>query len=58
MVQAAAKRFGLPEDRFYLNIEEYANTSAASMPIALNEIAEKALVEEETRSCSWVSARG
>ena len=45
IVQAAAKRFGLPEDRFFLNIQEYANTSAASVPIALNEIAEKSLVQ-------------
>jgi 3-oxoacyl-[acyl-carrier-protein] synthase-3 len=45
IVQAAAKRFGLPEDRFYLNIQEYANTSAASVPIALAEIAEKSLIK-------------
>ena len=45
IVQAAAKRFGLPEDRFYMNIEEYANTSSASIPIALNEMAENALVK-------------
>ncbi len=38
IVQAAAKRLGLPEDKFYLNIEEYANTSAASIPIALDEL--------------------
>lgn len=39
IVQAAAKRLGLPEDKFFLNIEEYANTSAASIPIALDELA-------------------
>ncbi len=44
IVQAAAKRFGLPEDRFYMNIEEFANTSAASVPIALSEMAEKGLL--------------
>jgi len=38
IVQAAAKRLKIPEDKFYLNIEEYANTSAASIPIALDEI--------------------
>ncbi len=46
IVQAAAKRFGLPEDRFYMNIEEYANTSAASVPIALDELAGKGLLKE------------
>jgi 3-oxoacyl-[acyl-carrier-protein] synthase-3 len=38
IVQAAAKRLGLAEDKFYMNIEEYANTSAASIPIALDEL--------------------
>ncbi len=39
IVQAAAKRLGIPESKFYLNIEEYANTSAASIPLALDELA-------------------
>jgi 3-oxoacyl-[acyl-carrier-protein] synthase-3 len=38
IVQAAAKRLKIPEDRFFLNVEEYANTSAASIPIALDEL--------------------
>lgn len=46
IVQAAAKRFGLPEERFYMNIEEFANTSAASVPIALDELAGKGLLKE------------
>jgi len=39
IVQAAGKRLGIPEEKFYLNIEEYANTSAASIPIAMDELA-------------------
>jgi 3-oxoacyl-[acyl-carrier-protein] synthase-3 len=38
IVQAAAKRLGISEDKFFLNIEEYANTSSASIPIALDEL--------------------
>ncbi|MDR0598729.1 MAG: ketoacyl-ACP synthase III [Treponema sp.] len=38
IVQAAAKRLKIPEELFYLNIEEYANTSSASIPIALDEL--------------------
>jgi 3-oxoacyl-[acyl-carrier-protein] synthase-3 len=38
IVQAAAKRLRLPLEKFYLNIEEYANTSSASIPIALDEM--------------------
>jgi len=38
IVQAAAKRLKIPEEKFFLNIGEYANTSAASIPIALDEL--------------------
>ncbi|MDR1970322.1 MAG: ketoacyl-ACP synthase III [Treponema sp.] len=38
IVQAAGKRLGIPEEKFFLNIEEYANTSSASIPIALDEL--------------------
>jgi 3-oxoacyl-[acyl-carrier-protein] synthase-3 len=38
IVQAASKRLHIPLDKFYLNIEEYANTSSASIPIALDEM--------------------
>jgi 3-oxoacyl-[acyl-carrier-protein] synthase-3 len=38
IVQAAAKRLHIPEEKFYLNVEEYANTSAASIPIAMDEL--------------------
>ncbi|MDR0312734.1 MAG: ketoacyl-ACP synthase III [Treponema sp.] len=38
IVQAAAKRLKVPEEKFYLNIEEYANTSAATIPIAMDEL--------------------
>jgi 3-oxoacyl-[acyl-carrier-protein] synthase-3 len=38
IVQAAGKRLKAPAGKIYLNIEEYANTSAASIPIALDEL--------------------
>jgi 3-oxoacyl-[acyl-carrier-protein] synthase-3 len=38
IIQAAAGRMNLPIEKFYMNIEEYANTSAASIPIALDEM--------------------
>lgn len=38
IMNAAAKRLGIPNEKFYMNIEEYANTSAASIPIALDEM--------------------
>jgi 3-oxoacyl-[acyl-carrier-protein] synthase-3 len=38
IVQAARKRLKIPEEKFFLNIEEYANTSSASIPLALDEL--------------------
>jgi 3-oxoacyl-[acyl-carrier-protein] synthase-3 len=38
IVKAAGKRLGIPMEKFFLNIEEYANTSAAAIPIALDEL--------------------
>jgi 3-oxoacyl-[acyl-carrier-protein] synthase-3 len=34
---AVGQRLGISEDRFCLNIERYGNTSAASIPVALDE---------------------
>lgn len=45
IIAAAAKRAGWDAARFYLNIEEYANTSAASIPIALNEMLERGVLK-------------
>ncbi len=35
ILQTAAHNLGVPEERFYANMEHYANTSAASIPLAL-----------------------
>ncbi len=37
IIEATAKRIKLPMDRVYVNIHKYGNTSAASIPIALDE---------------------
>lgn len=44
IITAAARRGEWSEDKFYMNIEEYANTSAASIPIALREMKDRALL--------------
>ena len=46
IVQAASKRLGIPLEKFYLNIEEYANTSSASIPIALDEMNRKGFIKK------------
>jgi len=38
IIEAAAKRLGVPRERVVVNIEKYGNTSAASIPIALSEM--------------------
>lgn len=37
IIESAAKRLGLPLERFFVNVDRYGNTSAASIPIALCE---------------------
>jgi 3-oxoacyl-[acyl-carrier-protein] synthase-3 len=46
IIEAAAKRSKIPLSKFFVNIEEYANTSAASIPIALAEMNAKGLLKE------------
>jgi 3-oxoacyl-[acyl-carrier-protein] synthase-3 len=45
IIEAAAKRSRIPLEKFYVNIDEFANTSAASIPIALAEMQGKHLLE-------------
>lgn len=44
IVSSAAQRLGVPLDRFYVNMERYANTSGASIPLALAEMEQKGLL--------------
>jgi 3-oxoacyl-[acyl-carrier-protein] synthase-3 len=37
IIESAAKKFDLPMDKIFVNIDRYGNTSAASIPIALEE---------------------
>ncbi len=45
IIEAVAKRTSIPLEKFFMNIEKYANTSSASIPIAFNEVLEKDLVK-------------
>jgi 3-oxoacyl-[acyl-carrier-protein] synthase III len=46
IIEAAAKRSKIPLEKFFINIEEYANTSAATIPIALSEMCSKTLIKQ------------
>jgi 3-oxoacyl-[acyl-carrier-protein] synthase-3 len=43
IMQATAKRIHVPQERVYINIDRYGNTSAASIPLALDEARKKGL---------------
>jgi len=45
LIEVLAKKTGVPIDKFYINIEEYANTSSSSIPIALDEMYEKGIIK-------------
>jgi 3-oxoacyl-[acyl-carrier-protein] synthase-3 len=45
IIDAAARRIGLPLERVAINIDEYGNTSSASIPIALEEAIRKGRVK-------------
>ncbi len=38
IIEAARQRFGAPEEKFPTNIDRYGNTSAASIPLLLDEL--------------------
>jgi 3-oxoacyl-[acyl-carrier-protein] synthase-3 len=46
IIDAAAKQLGIPLAKMYVNIQNYGNTSAASIPIALSEAYEHGLMKD------------
>jgi 3-oxoacyl-[acyl-carrier-protein] synthase-3 len=60
IIEAAVSRLGIPSERVVTNIERYGNTSAASVPIALEEAAPKdgdlVLLSGFGAGMTWASA--
>ena len=46
IIDDAAKKLNISKDKFYVNLESYGNTSAASVPIAFSEVVEKNLIKK------------
>ena len=44
IVEVISRKLNIPYGKFYMNMEQYGNTSSASIPIALNELNEKGLI--------------
>ena len=49
IIDAAVKRIAVPKEKFYVNIDRFANTSSASIPIALDEMKENGLIKRGDR---------
>ncbi|MFQ6035351.1 MAG: beta-ketoacyl-ACP synthase III [Sedimentisphaerales bacterium] len=45
IIESAAKRLNFPSEKVYININEYGNTSAASVPLAFDECIRKGKIE-------------
>ncbi len=46
IINAVAKRLGVSGEKFYTNLHKYGNTSAASIPLALDEAAGEGRIKE------------
>jgi 3-oxoacyl-[acyl-carrier-protein] synthase-3 len=46
IIELAARFLRLPMDKFYVNLDRYGNTSAASIPLALCEALEDGAIKE------------
>ncbi len=46
IIDATAKRLKIPKDKVFLNIAKYGNTSAASVPIALDEAVQEGKIQK------------
>ncbi|HDS01325.1 MAG TPA: ketoacyl-ACP synthase III [candidate division Zixibacteria bacterium] len=46
IIEGVARRLKIPDRKVYLNIEKYGNTSAASVPIALDEANRKGMLKK------------
>jgi 3-oxoacyl-[acyl-carrier-protein] synthase III len=46
IIEATAKHASIPMDKVYVNVDRYGNTSAASIPIALDEAIERGRIKD------------
>ncbi|SNR90407.1 3-oxoacyl-[acyl-carrier-protein] synthase III [Anaerovirgula multivorans] len=46
IIEAAAKRLKLPMEKVYVNLDQYGNMSAASVPVALDEAVKKGHIKK------------
>ncbi|MBU5301787.1 ketoacyl-ACP synthase III [Clostridium sporogenes] len=49
IIEYTAKKLNTHKDKFYMNLDKYGNTSAASIPIALDEMNKKGLLNKQDK---------
>jgi 3-oxoacyl-[acyl-carrier-protein] synthase-3 len=49
IIESAAKSLGIPLEKFFMNLEHYGNTSAATIGIALDEMMQKDMLQPGDR---------
>ena len=49
IIDSVAKTIGVPKEKFFVNIDEYGNTSAASVALALNQAMEEGWCKDKNR---------
>lgn len=47
IIEYVAKKLKISMDKFYMNIDTYGNTSSASIPLALNEMYNKGILQKD-----------
>jgi 3-oxoacyl-[acyl-carrier-protein] synthase-3 len=46
IIEAVGKRLGIPAEKVYINVDRFGNTSAGSIPIALDEARETGFIRD------------
>jgi 3-oxoacyl-[acyl-carrier-protein] synthase III len=46
IIESAAKRLGLPDEKVFINVQKYGNTSGGSIPLALYEAVEEGRLQK------------
>jgi len=49
ILDSSIRRLGVPAEKFYKNLDRFANTSAASIPLAIAEMKENGLLKKDQR---------
>ncbi|HEX6493221.1 MAG TPA: 3-oxoacyl-[acyl-carrier-protein] synthase III C-terminal domain-containing protein, partial [Candidatus Dormibacteraeota bacterium] len=58
IIDHAVRRLGIPEDRVFINIDRYGNTSSASIPLALADADRAGVLQRGDRIVSVAFGAG